>query len=380
MKSAGIEGLSRTISALYEAAFDASGWPDAIRQLNLLFDGSRACIARSDGGNSTATATVDDPEFSVANPAFLSALTEAAPLLGQWQSEPAGQVFRSLYHLDREGFLATRMWTDYCRERDMYDGLAVNLPAQGCGYLFFDVQRGKGQEKFGDAEIRLMSHLVPHLLRSGEIGRSIEATRETAAAFAHLPFGLLITDKGGKVLRANDAAEAVLCRAGMPLGVKAGRLTPDARKDAVRLEQMIAAVCAEGLDLPDAGDTIMLAPEGDDAPPTRLLVSVAPYADMTLYGLKAERRAAVMLRDLTLQVPEGFDEIARSAFGLTPSELRVAAALASGRSLQQAAAENRITPKSAHTYLARIFRKTGTAQQSQLVALLKTLEPFPRMI
>jgi DNA-binding CsgD family transcriptional regulator len=31
----------------------------------------------------------------------------------------------------------------------------------------------------------------------------------------------------------------------------------------------------------------------------------------------------------------------------------------------------------ARNYLIRIFRKTGTHQQGQLVALLKTVHPFP---
>jgi DNA-binding CsgD family transcriptional regulator len=65
-------------------------------------------------------------------------------------------------------------------------------------------------------------------------------------------------------------------------------------------------------------------------------------------------------------------------FDLTPSEARLAAALSQGRPLKDAAAGLKITVKSSRTYLERIFAKTGTRQQSQLVALLKSTEPLNR--
>ncbi|RVA43981.1 helix-turn-helix transcriptional regulator, partial [Mesorhizobium sp. M7A.F.Ca.CA.004.09.1.2] len=44
--------------------------------------------------------------------------------------------------------------------------------------------------------------------------------------------------------------------------------------------------------------------------------------------------------------------------------------------LKEAAASSNVTVKTSRTYLERIFAKTGTRQQSQLVALLKSAEPF----
>ncbi|RVA86239.1 helix-turn-helix transcriptional regulator, partial [Mesorhizobium sp. M7A.F.Ca.CA.004.02.1.1] len=54
----------------------------------------------------------------------------------------------------------------------------------------------------------------------------------------------------------------------------------------------------------------------------------------------------------------------------------LAASLAQGRPLKEAAASSNVTVKTSRTYLERIFAKTGTRQQSQLVALLKSAEPF----
>ncbi|WP_292186701.1 helix-turn-helix transcriptional regulator [Mesorhizobium sp.] len=68
--------------------------------------------------------------------------------------------------------------------------------------------------------------------------------------------------------------------------------------------------------------------------------------------------------------------ILSSLFDLTPAEARLAVEPASGLSVQEAAMEIGIAVKSARTYLDRIFRKTETSRQSQLVALLKSTWSF----
>jgi len=61
----------------------------------------------------------------------------------------------------------------------------------------------------------------------------------------------------------------------------------------------------------------------------------------------------------------------RQLFNLTESEARFASALASGLSLTQAAEAQGVRISTARTHLARIFQKTDTRQQSQLVSLLR---------
>ncbi|HVO02117.1 MAG TPA: hypothetical protein VMT54_07945 [Candidatus Cybelea sp.] len=65
-------------------------------------------------------------------------------------------------------------------------------------------------------------------------------------------------------------------------------------------------------------------------------------------------------------------------FDLTPAEARLAASLSQGRALRDAAEDSNITFKTGRTYLERIFAKTGTHQQSELVALLKSAEGIAR--
>lgn len=69
-------------------------------------------------------------------------------------------------------------------------------------------------------------------------------------------------------------------------------------------------------------------------------------------------------------------DILSGLFDLTPAETRFAMALAAGRSPKAAAREVGVTENSGRTYLARIFAKTGTHRQSELISLLQTAHPF----
>jgi DNA-binding CsgD family transcriptional regulator len=64
----------------------------------------------------------------------------------------------------------------------------------------------------------------------------------------------------------------------------------------------------------------------------------------------------------------------RQLFDLTETEAKFASALASGLSLTEAAAAQRVRISTARTHLARIFQKTDTRQQSQLVSLLRSAD------
>lgn len=93
---------------------------------------------------------------------------------------------------------------------------------------------------------------------------------------------------------------------------------------------------------------------------------------------------AILVKPCTILIvsPIGSDrrvpssELVSKLFGLTPTEARLAVALASGLSLRDCAARQGITIGTARAYLIRIFYKTGTSQQSELVSLLKSIHSW----
>jgi DNA-binding CsgD family transcriptional regulator len=190
-----------------------------------------------------------------------------------------------------------------------------------------------------------------------------------------LPFGVVIVQHDMAVVTMNAAAEALLSRAGSPLSLTRGVLVidPPARdllqhhiREACRLRHGVA---------PGLGGDVML--RSGEGPVANFAVTVGPLA-VGGRGLFVDPCAVLFVREISLGLPPGFEDQIQALFQLTPREAGLACALASGLSLKQAAAEANIRFSTARSYLDIIFRKTATKQQSQLVALLRSTQPFIR--
>jgi DNA-binding CsgD family transcriptional regulator len=70
---------------------------------------------------------------------------------------------------------------------------------------------------------------------------------------------------------------------------------------------------------------------------------------------------------MVAQAPE---EALHSLYGLSQREARMASELMQGRSLDGIAESLHIAKSTARTHLLRIFAKTGTSRQGELVSLL----------
>jgi DNA-binding CsgD family transcriptional regulator len=78
--------------------------------------------------------------------------------------------------------------------------------------------------------------------------------------------------------------------------------------------------------------------------------------------------AVAFITDPERQTPASTD-VLMQAYTLTRKEAMLAARLCAGKSLQQVAQELAITYETARTHLRRIFSKTGTSRQAELILL-----------
>src|SRR5204863_2287614 len=82
--------------------------------------------------------------------------------------------------------------------------------------------------------------------------------------------------------------------------------------------------------------------------------------------------AVVLITDPERQDPTDIELLVRT-YKLTPKEATMAAKLSAGRSVKQAAEELAITYETARTHLRRIFSKTETSRQAELLLLMARL-------
>lgn len=167
-----------------------------------------------------------------------------------------------------------------------------------------------------------------------------------------LDLGVIIADAAARPIRLNRRAGTIVARAdglyATPFGI-----TTAIPEETGRLRQAIAKAATGGARLR------LSRPSG--APP--LLVTVIPV-----------RGGAVPCVALFVMDPDiagtPSPALLQELFGLTAAEAVFAAEISRGDGLQAVADRLAIAPTTARTHLTRIFEKTGTRRQAELVRLL----------
>jgi len=160
---------------------------------------------------------------------------------------------------------------------------------------------------------------------------------------------------------ANRAAVEIL-KSGDGLALARTGLVADRASDTRLLQQLLREAIAS----PQLGE-----PQGSPMTlprrmaRTSLIVRVVPGPEFECWRDKT--RAALVTvydEDKNLEVDEA---VLRKLYGLTRGEAALAAILMQGKSIDDAAAQLFISPHTARTHLKRIFMKTDTHRQTELV-------------
>ncbi|MCA9511431.1 MAG: helix-turn-helix transcriptional regulator [Myxococcales bacterium] len=219
--------------------------------------------------------------------------------------------------------------------------------------------------------VELLDILAPHLVNARRLWQQLEAARAREArwlaALDALATPIAIVDERARVAFANRGAHALFGQ-GDGLDVRDGELWCADGRTRRALGAAIAGAVAtsRGESLGAGGSFRVARPSG--APAFELFVS--PLAAATAGRALASRAgAAVVIHDPSRGPIEPSAHLA-ALYGLTPAEARLAAALATGHSLDESADALSITKETARTRLRRVFEKTGARRQGELIRKL----------
>jgi DNA-binding CsgD family transcriptional regulator len=244
-------------------------------------------------------------------------------------------------------------------------GLGVNLsPPGGLGgfMLFRDARSGPFSAEDAAAIRRLQPHLLGAVRVMRRLGTADLGFRLGSEVLERLSVPVFLCAEDGTVRFVNAAAAALV--ASGQLRISGGRLEASSPEEAAVLGRLIhEAACARRSGFAASGGTLALPRLGDGA----LELVIAPLA--------GERGAGLPLGELALVVASACSgERAlvwlRERFGLTPAELRVALLTCEGIGLVEVARRLGVSINTARTHLQRVFDKTGTRRQADLVRLI----------
>jgi DNA-binding CsgD family transcriptional regulator len=186
-------------------------------------------------------------------------------------------------------------------------------------------------------------------------------------ALSWLEYGLLLVDGDSRVHFASAKAQQQLDSG--QLSLVAGQLRTRTIGETVNLHRLVAR-CAH------IGQV-----DGDDAASCRigeLLLQFAPLSARSPDGTRTEGALVAIFVMDPGQVADPSVEQLRQQFGLTPAEAAVACEVVKGFGVIECASAIGISQATARTHLHRVFEKTGTNRQAQLVRKVLASRPVVR--
>lgn len=345
---------------IYEAAFDPERWPRVIDRISLrsgadsggmmVFDNIRPIKSLATGRSAELWARVSEAghwksdrriPFFFANP--LSGFVVADEYFSPEIVHDETAALQKVLGLDQQ--------------------VGTIIPMPTGELVVFILNRLREQGRFEPGLTNELNQLYPHFARSAYLAARLRMERalSTVAALQALGVPAAVLSGKGRVLASNALIESV-SQTLVPLAFGGLGL---ARPAADRLLQE-AIAAAQGDQ--EAASRSIPVPAEDDRP--AMIVHVVPLrrSASDIFSGATTLIAAVTVSASRL-VPSL--QVLMGLFDLTPAEVKLAADLASGLSLQEAAVRSGVQMTTARTHLARIFQKTGTSRQGQLVALLK---------
>jgi DNA-binding CsgD family transcriptional regulator/PAS domain-containing protein len=372
-KEPSLEAFSKVVEAIYDSAVDAQWWRTALpliaeltnspmTSMGIIDHTQQRLVLGCGHGADDDTAKAYE-KYSGTNPLFIAG-----------HLKPVGDVYTWRSIIDDEEFYESKFYTDFCKPRGLQDLLGLHALKSGHRSGGISAVRIEQQPLYGESDMRIFRLLSPHVCRAFAISDALDMRTITSklleATLDALTTGVYLTDRESRVVYMNRSAERQV-KTSNALRIVNNRI--EAIRQEVRDILRKAISDAIGDEALATGGHQVALPDEDGA---GYLATVLPLDRGERRNLSSPfaAAAALFVQDPTV-VPSLPGEAFAKLYGLTGGELRVALALAPGLGLKEAADFLGIHETTAKTHLQRIFGKTGTSRQAELIQLLMAATP-----
>jgi DNA-binding CsgD family transcriptional regulator/PAS domain-containing protein len=366
-----IEQVLSLVGDIYDAALDPALWIEVLGNARDFVGGSAAAVFSKDATTKSLNVYYHcgnvDPHFQQL---YFDQYAKLDPSTSAHVLAEIEQTICTADIMAVDEFADTRFYQEWARPQKLVDFGAAVLDRSTTGAALFGVFRQERHGLIDDEARRRMQQIVPHIRRAMAIGRVIELKTAEAAALADtldgVSAGTFLVDANGRIVHANASGRALL----------------DERSVLRSGNGKLAAIAAEADR--ELNQTLALAAGGDAAVGTKGVAVPLTARDGEHYVAHAlpltsgERRragagyaaaAALFVRRATLDVSSPHETIAR-LYKLTPTELRVLLAVVEVGGVPEVAETLGIGEATVKTHLHRLFAKTETTRQAELVKLV----------
>jgi DNA-binding CsgD family transcriptional regulator len=364
------DDLSDLIAAMYDAGIEPELWPEVLERFAGLFAASYGglVLAGPEGRVQQVGSLRSDPSFSRSYGEHFGRMD---PVIPSVLAAPAGTMLTDTMVISKAALERTEFHRDWVSPQGYYSVLGANFLREGTNVGVAVLSRRQQEDDFQQDDLNLLAVIAPHLQRAMRMNlrlASLGAERNTAMeALDRLAHGILVIDQSCRIMLANRVAEEIVAQAD---GIGSGRLGLHTATAAQtnELRRLVAQAAGADRRTPVGGALLVDRP------------SMKRPFQVILSPLRAHIRSA----DVAWHVPAvlvliidperahwSLERHLRTLFKLTPAEARVACEVATGEGLVGVGEALGILPSTARTHLHRIFEKTDTQRQAELVKLLE---------
>jgi DNA-binding CsgD family transcriptional regulator len=269
--------------------------------------------------------------------------------------------------IDLEEFDKSRVGQEWVRPQGLIDFVSAPIERRGSWAKMFAVFRHERHGYADEATRRRLSLLVPHVRRAVAIGETMRQAQARGDHFAEtidgLASGVFLVDDEGRLVHSNISGRQML-RGDAPIALGSGtaRLERIAKNEAVRLLGNAGDAEPSGRDRSLAFET----PDGE-----RFVTHVLPLTSgARLAASNGHNAVAALFVQRASRELRSVPEVLARTFGLTPSELRVLLGIVEAGGVAETAEALGIGESTVKTHLHRVFSKTETKRQADLVKLV----------
>ncbi len=365
--------FANLIASVYDAGLEPDRWSSVLEQVAPFVDTNVVQLWVGDGGHNARSVA-----WAGADPAFVRSyenhFAEVDPVLPVARRAPAGTILTDAMIMPRTTFERSEIYQEWGRPQDVLGVTVANFFREGAIIGVLALARRPRDDHRQRAQLEWLSMLVPHLRRATQMSLRLSGSSARQCAVCEvldkLSHAILIVDAAFHVMFANPAAVQILVSedgigAG-PRGLFASTSTLTSH-----LHRLLGQALGMGPG-PPAGSVIAL-----ERPSMKraLHAWISPLGCDTAWAAIVSQRPAamVLLIDPDCVVP-GSDDHLMQLFRLTPAEARVASKIGRGEAIDTVAESLGVLPSTIRTHLHRVFEKTGTRRQAELVRLIAQTE------
>ena len=362
--------LTELVTTIYDAALDCALWPEVLSEIVDFVDGRVAGLLTRD----STREQVNVQWQAGGDPHYMRLYADTYSRLGPLATSPPGQVERVVSIpgiMPYAEFRRGRFFREWAEPQGLIDVAVAVLDksASGCAYL--SVARDAESGMVDQTMRERLALVLPHVRRAVAIGKTIEFKQAETATFMNvldgLSVGVFLIDANGRIVHANAAGGDML-GAGNLLRSVGGRLVAG---DAQVEHSLRATAAAAANGDQEVGTRSIVVPLRRSDEDERYVAHMLPLARGARgrAGEAYSAAAALFVRKAELQYPSP-PEVIGQTYDLTPAELRVLLGIVQIGGVPEVAAAFGIADTTVKTHLGRLYAKTGTARQADLVKLV----------